>query len=176
MSVITGQLGEPVALPWLGQPRFRCFGCSPHNPIGLGLALYRRPDGRIAGACTLSERYASYPGVVHGGVVSALADEVMGNAVAVLRHRLAYCTTLRTRMLAPVRTGRRYLTVATLLAAGPDGFRVEADVLDPDGVSYVMASGTYRPIPAAHARDLMGLDDTDYTAVADYFDHRIGPQ
>jgi acyl-coenzyme A thioesterase PaaI-like protein len=167
-------LGEPITLPWLDEPRFRCFGCSPHNLVGLALKLYRLPDGRIAARSNLSELYASYPGIVHGGIVSAIVDEVMGDLVAIDHGRLAFCVTLRTRMLAPVRTARPYLTAARLVERTADVFRVEADVLDPAGEVCVMASGSYQPVSTAAARDLMGLDDAEYARLQEYFDHRIG--
>jgi acyl-coenzyme A thioesterase PaaI-like protein len=175
MTVAT-DAGEPLTLPWLADSRFRCFGCSPHNPVGLALSLRRLPDGRVGAWTTLPERFASYPGIVHGGVLSTLVDEVMGNLVALERGRLAFCATLRTRMLAPLRTGRPYLASARLLDAGTDGavIRAEADVSDVDGEVHATASGTYQPIRAAHARVLMGLDDAGYATVQHYFDHQMG--
>jgi uncharacterized protein (TIGR00369 family) len=166
--------GERLSLPWLGEPRFRCFGCSPHNPVGLALSLYRLPDGRIAAPSTLSERHASYPGVVHGGIISALVDEVMGDLVAIDHGMLAFCVTLRTKMLAPVRTGLPHLTVARLVDAGATVIRVEADILDPDDRVCVMASGSYQPVTSAAAHDLMGLDAAEYARVQHYFDKEIG--
>lgn len=167
--------GEPLSLPWLDEPKFRCFGCSPHNLVGLALSLYRLPDGRIAAPSVLSELHASYPGVVHGGVISALVDEVMGDLVAIDHGMLAFCRTLRTKMLTPVRVRQPYLTVARLVGIGAGVIRVEADVLDADDQVCVMASGSYQPIPASVARDLMGLDDAEYARVKHYFDQKIGP-
>ena len=167
----------PLALPWAG---FGCFGCSSENAAGLALSLQRLPDGRVAARTTLPERYASYPGIVHGGIISTLVDEVMGNLIAIDHGLLAFCATLRTRMLAPVRTGRPYLTAARLVGtsagtgASAGTVRAEADVLDADGEVCVMASGTYQPISAADARALMGLGDAEYANVQHFFDHRIG--
>jgi len=178
MTVAPGS-GAPLPLPWLTDARFRCFGCSPHNPVGLALPLARLPGDRIGAWTTFAERFASYPGIVHGGVISTLVDEVMGNLVALERGRLAFCVTLRTRMLAPLRIGRPYLCSARLVAAGTDDadgavIRAEADVSDVDGDLHAIASGTYQPIRAAHARTLMGLDDAEYATLQHYFDHQMG--
>ncbi|GIJ43673.1 thioesterase [Virgisporangium aliadipatigenens] len=167
-----------LALPWLADERIRCFGCSPHNPDGLALAVRRLPDGRTGAWFTVPERFASYPGIVHGGVIGAVVDEVMGTLVAVERGRLTFCATLRTRMLAPLHTGRRYLVTARLLSgtAGDTGrttVRAEADVSDVDGAVRVAASGTYTPIRAEEARDL-GLDAAGFAALQPYFDHQRG--
>src|ERR1700749_3855878 len=66
--------GEVIDLPWAGEPRFRCFGCSPANPVGLALELRRLPGGEGRAEATFSENYASYPGIVHGGLISTVAD------------------------------------------------------------------------------------------------------
>lgn len=167
---------EPLSLPWLADARFRCFGCSPHNASGLALPLRRLPDGRVGARASFSGRFASYPGIVHGGLISTLVDEVMGTLVAVERGRLAFCATLRTRMLAPLRTGHEYLCAARLLdvQTGNTVVRAEADVSDVDGEVLVTATGTYQPIGAERARALIGLDDAGYASVQDYFDHQMG--
>jgi acyl-coenzyme A thioesterase PaaI-like protein len=170
------EAGEPLLLPWLADARFGCFGCSPHNASGLALSLRRLPDGRVGAWAALSERFASYPGIVHGGLISTLVDEVMGTLVAVERGRLAFCATLRTRMLAPLRTGHTYLCAARLLDAGAGStvVRAEADVSDKDGEVLVTATGTYQPIDARRARAMISLDDAGYASVQDYFDYQMG--
>jgi len=165
---------QPVELPWRAEPKFRCFGCSPDNPVGLALQLYRLADGRIAGRSTLGEDYASYPGIVHGGIINVLVDEVMGDLIAIERGMLAFCLTLRTKMLRPLRTGRPYLTAARLTGENAGSLRTEADVLGDDGEVHVMASATYQPIRSEQAQSLMGLDDAEYDRLRHYFDHSIG--
>ncbi|GAA1964263.1 PaaI family thioesterase [Amycolatopsis minnesotensis] len=175
MSTALIRAGEPIELPWLDEPEFRCFGCSPENPIGLALAMLRLPDGRIGAEATFGEYHTSYPGVVHGGLVHVLVDEVMGDALAIEHGLLAFSVTLRTKMLLPLRVGVPYLAAARIARAAGGLFHTEADVLGPDGEVHVMASAAYRPIRSAQARDLMGLDDSGYARTRHYFDHEIGP-
>ncbi|GAA2529938.1 PaaI family thioesterase [Winogradskya humida] len=165
---------EPIALPWRDEPKFQCFGCSPRNPVGLALTLTRRADGTIAARTTLGADYASYPGTVHGGILNVLVDEVMGDLIAIDLGVLAFCMTLRTKMLAPVRTGRVTTTVARLVDHGGELIRAEADVLDEHGDVAVMASGTYQTIRAGTARELMGLDGAEFDRLQHYFDHGLG--
>jgi acyl-coenzyme A thioesterase PaaI-like protein len=172
MKAATGSCAhEAIELPWAHEPRFRCFGCSPRNPIGLALDLRRLPGGEIAAATTFSEDYASYPGIVHGGIVSTLVDEVMGNMLAVGWGMLAFSVTLRTRMLLPLRVGEPYLTTARITGSGHGVVRTEADITSADGEVHVMANAAFQPIRSEQARLLMGLDDTEYTRLSHYFDH-----
>ncbi len=163
--------GELAELPWLDEPKIRCFGCSPRNPIGLALNLRQRPDGTVSAETTFTENYASYPGIVHGGIVSTLADEVMGDLVALRYGMLVFSVSLRMRMLLPLRVGEACRTTARITGAGHDVVRTEADIAGPSGEVHVMASAAYQPIRSEHARLLMGFDDVEHARLSHYFDH-----
>jgi len=160
-----------IELPWAHEPKFRCFGCSPRNPIGLALNLRQLPSGEISAETTFSEDYASYPGIVHGGIVSTLADEVMGDMLALRFGMLAFSVSLRMRMLLPLRIGEPYLTVARIAGSGHGVVKTEADITGADGELHVTANAAYQPIRSEQARLLMGLDDTEHARLNHYFDH-----
>jgi uncharacterized protein (TIGR00369 family) len=165
---------EQITLPWLEEPKFRCFGCSPRNHIGLALRMHRVGPGVIRSEVTFGEDYASYPSVVHGGIVGVLVDEIMGGLLALDRGMLAFATTLRTRFLKPVRVGEPYVAEARVAKEGAGVVMTEADVSAKDGEVHVMAAATYQPIRSDQARGFMGLDGDDYDRLRHYFDHRIG--
>ncbi|MCZ7415182.1 MULTISPECIES: PaaI family thioesterase [unclassified Streptomyces] len=164
----------PVELPWLEEPLFRCFGCSPRNEIGLALRMFRLDDGRLGTDITFSDAYASYPGVVHGGIVSVLVDELMGDLIALDRGLLAFSATLRTKFLSPLRTGTPYRAVARIARESGGVVHAEADVLDTGGTVHVMANSAYQPIRSEQAEGHMGLSGADRDRLAHYFDHAIG--
>src|SRR5574341_883412 len=61
------------------QPNSRhCFVCGLQNPFGLQLRFDTTSPGEVEARYTVPERYQGYPGVVHGGVVAAMLDEVAG--------------------------------------------------------------------------------------------------
>jgi acyl-coenzyme A thioesterase PaaI-like protein len=54
-----------------------CFGCSTHNAASLGLRFYHDPEhDEAVSFYSASSVHSSFPGVVHGGIISVLADEV----------------------------------------------------------------------------------------------------
>jgi acyl-coenzyme A thioesterase PaaI-like protein len=61
------------------QPNSRhCFVCGVANPYGLQLRFYESSPGEVTAEYTVPEHYQGYPGVVHGGIVAAMLDEVCG--------------------------------------------------------------------------------------------------
>lgn len=65
------------------QPNSRmCFLCGMQNPAGLKLAFYEDVEARqVRTECRVPDQFQGYPGIVHGGIVAAILDEVAGRAV-----------------------------------------------------------------------------------------------
>ena len=63
------------------QPNSRhCFICGLENPVGLHLHIYETEPGVVETAYTAPDHFQGYPGVLHGGIVAAILDEVSGRA------------------------------------------------------------------------------------------------
>src|SRR6266508_6387597 len=63
------------------QPNSRmCFICGLENPIGLHLHIYETEPGIVESTYFAPEHFQGYPGVLHGGIVAAILDEVSGRA------------------------------------------------------------------------------------------------
>ena len=57
-----------------------CFICGLENPVGLHLHIYELEPGVIETTYTAPEHFQGYPGVLHGGIVGALIDEISARA------------------------------------------------------------------------------------------------
>lgn len=57
-----------------------CFICGVENPVGLHLHIYEIEPGIIETSYLAPEHFQGYPGVLHGGIVAALLDEISGRA------------------------------------------------------------------------------------------------
>ena len=63
------------------QPNSRmCFICGLENPVGLQLKIYEVEPGVIETTYTAPEHYQSYPGILHGGIVATILDEISGRS------------------------------------------------------------------------------------------------
>jgi len=50
------------------------------NPVGLHLHIYETAPGEVESTYIAPEHFQGYPGVLHGGIVGALIDEISGRA------------------------------------------------------------------------------------------------
>jgi acyl-coenzyme A thioesterase PaaI-like protein len=57
-----------------------CFICGLRNPVGLHLHIYETSPGTVEATYTAPETFQGYPGVLHGGIVGAMIDEMSGRS------------------------------------------------------------------------------------------------
>ncbi len=57
-----------------------CFICGLENPVGLHLHIYEVEPGVIETTYVAPEHFQGYPGVLHGGIVGAILDEIAGRS------------------------------------------------------------------------------------------------
>lgn len=100
-------LAEPSTI----QTESNCFGCAQSNPIGLRLQ-FGLHGNVLATRVILGANYESFPGVVHGGIIASIMDEVLAQAVYRCTQVSAFTTGLRVRYGQPMRTGTEHLAYA----------------------------------------------------------------
>lgn len=55
-----------------------CFVCGVDNHNGLQMKFYEHSPGEVHAEIIVPEHFRGYPGVVHGGIIAAMLDEVAG--------------------------------------------------------------------------------------------------
>lgn len=119
------------------QPSSRmCFLCGRQNPVGLKLDFYEDPEaGQVRIEFTISNEYQGYPGVVHGGIVAAILDEVAGRAVMIEGSDEDLMATLRltVRYRHPTPTEAPLTALGWVEQAGGTGVRVAGEIRLDDG-------------------------------------------
>lgn len=58
-----------------------CFICGMENPVGLHLHIYETEPGVVETTYYAPDHFQGYPGVLHGGIVGAIIDEIAGRAL-----------------------------------------------------------------------------------------------
>ena len=83
-----------------------CYACGTKNPYGFRLNFEHPQKGVLKASVIFSEHHQGFKGIVHGGMMATLLDEVMLN-LAWVEGAPAVTAELRVRLLKPAKTGRK---------------------------------------------------------------------
>ena len=127
----------------------RCFGCGVDHPAGLQVRCFRTPEG-VLSPIVVPATYEGPPGAVHGGIVAAYLDEVLGGAVVRATGRPAVTGELTVRYVRPVPSATPLLGRGRLVADHGRYVDVEGSLEQLDGGRVVAtARGRFFPVPGA---------------------------
>jgi acyl-coenzyme A thioesterase PaaI-like protein len=94
----------------------QCFVCGLQNPVGLRLSFYESGPDEVTACYTPPEHYQGYPGVLHGGIVAAILDEVGGRVVMIGDHsHFMFTAKLEARYRQPTPIGQPLTVVGRLV-------------------------------------------------------------
>lgn len=116
-----------------GQP---CFGCGPDHPHGFRLT-FEREGNEVVTHFTPHDRYQGPPGIMHGGLVSTLADEVAAWAVIALSGKFGFTATFDAKLHRPVRVNVPVEARAHIVADRKRLIDVEARILQEGSLAFV---------------------------------------
>jgi uncharacterized protein (TIGR00369 family) len=141
------------------QPNSRmCFICGLQNPVGLKLAFYEDSEaGQVQAEFTVPDEYQGYPGVVHGGIVAAVLDEVSGRAIMLHGSDENLMATLRltVRYRRPTPTETPLTGVGWVERLGATRAKVAGEIRLPDGTVTAECEAILATVPETF-RDAWG--------------------
>lgn len=120
-----------------------CFACGAANPIGLKLDFYL--DGEsVCSDITLSNSYAGWDRVAHGGIISTLLDEVMSWAIMYKKKVFLVTRNMKIKYVRPVLVGMPLVARGTLVSdAEPPKIQAKGEIRDLEGHLYVRGSAEF---------------------------------
>jgi uncharacterized protein (TIGR00369 family) len=119
-----------------------CFGCAPGNQIGLHLVFTEHTAG-LATRINLGPDYESFPGIVHGGIVATILDEILAQAVHRSGRDPVMTIALRVRYGRPMRTGIDHDAYAKITHAEAGRVQASGRIEQPGGDLVAAAHGTF---------------------------------
>jgi acyl-coenzyme A thioesterase PaaI-like protein len=87
-----------------------CFVCGRLNERGLHMTFHDNGKNEVFSEYTVPEDYQGYPGIVHGGIVAAMLDEVVGRVAMIGDHHhfmLSVRLEVKYRQIVPTETPLR---------------------------------------------------------------------
>jgi uncharacterized protein (TIGR00369 family) len=120
-----------------GQP---CFGCSPDHPSGFRLRFAVEGEGEaseVVTGFTPTDRYQGPPGIMHGGLVTALADEVAAWTVIAATGKFGFTAELGCKLRKPVRTGAAVVARGRVVRASARIVKIQVRLTQGDEEPFV---------------------------------------
>lgn len=132
---------ERVELPHL--QGHGCFACGTENPIGLNLRFYKKGD-TVCTEITLDKVYEGWEGIVHGGIVSTLLDEVMSWTILYLKRVFIVTRNMTVKYIRPIMIGTPLLVTGQMTNTHKfPRIGAEAEIRDKEGGLLVKSNGEF---------------------------------
>ena len=119
-----------------------CFVCGEGNPSGLKLGLFH-DDGMVTAKYNPKEDHTGYENIVHGGIISAILDEVMVWTPWSVTGKQCVTAEIMLRFIKPLKLGSKVTVTGKLIRSMGKLHYAEAQMKDADGVVYATATGKY---------------------------------
>jgi acyl-coenzyme A thioesterase PaaI-like protein len=111
-----------------------CFVCGVGNPQGLHLSFYETGPDTVETTAVVPEHLQGYPGIVHGGIVTALLDEITLRAAVIGQpEHLMVTGKIEVRFRQNVPTGVPLRVVGRPIERKRRAARTHGQILLPDG-------------------------------------------
>ncbi len=91
-----------------------CFICGDRNQAGVKAKFFVLDNGSVISEMVADERFQGYRDVLHGGIISAMLDEVMIKAV-LAKGIFAVTAEMTIRFKRPVMTGQKIRFTGTIV-------------------------------------------------------------
>ncbi|HEX8996140.1 MAG TPA: PaaI family thioesterase [Ktedonobacterales bacterium] len=132
-----------------------CFGCGARNQYGLQL-FFRHEGDEIVAEYTPDERFQGFPGVLHGGVLATMLDEILSRAAVFAgKWMMTARLEIRYRRAAPIgqelRVSAQPIHVRSRMVSAKGAVRLASDPT----VIYAEAEGLFMPITAEYEREMV---------------------
>ncbi len=132
-------------MPLIALPRTAgCIVCGPANPYGLHLtSLVDSETATVYTPFTPQPHHIGFDGLVHGGILSTVADEAMVWAAIWVTRRSCVAGELCIRFRRPAAPGIALALVTSIVRAKGRLVEVAATVTEPSGEAVATATGKY---------------------------------
>jgi len=119
----------------------RCFVCGDENESGLKVKFLEE-NGKVKAEYVASDKFQGYKDILHGGIISALLDEVMVKAV-LAKGVLAVTCEMSIEFSQPVKTGEKLFLEGEIVKDKEKIFWTKGKVTKTDNTLVALGSGKY---------------------------------
>ena len=152
--------------PFRQIPGYRCFGCAPHNEVGMRMEFYEEGD-EVISFWEPPAHMQGWINVLHGGIQTALMDEVAYWVVYAKLKTSGVTSKIEAKLSKPVYTDKGKLKITGRLVEMRRNIAVvETAVFDHEGKKCVSGTVQYFTYPKEVAKEKLWYPhDPEYDEV-----------
>ena len=138
------------------QPNSRmCLVCGLKNPFGLHTSFFELENSELLAIFKPREEHQSYPGRLHGGIISTILDEAIGRAIMIQSESDIWGVTvdLKIRFKKPVPLHEELRVLGRITKNSSRFFEGTGELLLQDGTVAAEGHGKYLKIPLEKIAD-----------------------
>ena len=132
-----------------------CLVCGLKNPFGLHTSFFELDNNELLAVFKPKEEHQSYPGRLHGGIISTILDEAIGRAIMIHSEGDIWGVTvdLQIRFKKPVPLDEELRILARITKDSSRFFEGTGELLLQDGTVAAKGHGKYLKIPLENIAD-----------------------
>lgn len=132
----------------------QCLVCGFANHHGLEMDFWQLENGELASVVSTKQEHQSYPGRTHGGIITAMLDEVIGRAVCITEPRCWGVTTeINVKFKKPVPLEEEVLVVGRITRSRSRMFEGTGEIYAADGTLLAEATAAYMKLSVEKISD-----------------------
>ena len=120
----------------------KCFFCGPATG-GLGLEL-QYEESKASCEFTAHEKFQGYDGMLHGGIVTGILDEVMWWTLFMETKKICATWTLEAEFKRPILCGKKYRATGSLLRVTHNTYYLDGIIEDESGKLCALGNASFR--------------------------------
>jgi len=126
-----------------------CLVCGLKNPFGLHTSFFELDNNELLAIFKPREEHQSYPGRLHGGIISTILDETIGRAIMIQSEGEIWGVTvdLQIRFKKPVPLNEELRVIGRITKNSSRFFEGTGELLLKDGTRAAEGHGKYLKAP-----------------------------
>ena len=119
-----------------------CFVCGKDNPIGLNIVFFR-DQNKIKAEFIPESKHQGFKGIVHGGILSSILDEIMGRTAIITRDVMTMTVEINIKYRKKALVGEKIIFAAQMTKDLGRMIEAQAEARSEDGTLLTEAKGKF---------------------------------
>ncbi len=145
-----------------------CFGCSPRNEKGLKIRVSMEGNKGVS-YTIVSEHYCGFDGILHGGIIATLLDEISAFTIILNLSKMGVTTEATIRFHKPIKINTLIRIEGQIIESQNNRAIVYSSIKSMDGIILAEGKTTFLLGEISTLAKLVDVDEDDLQAMIDVY-------